>query len=280
MVGCPTVRPANGKYLPAGARLPASRDLARQLGMARHGIVEAYDELIADGLLTGRGRHGTFVATSAVSKHVPKNTTAQTPALWQRLPLAVPPTSLTARSKDWRLGGVNIDTLALETWRSACREAGRHLPPQGYGDARGDANLREAIAHWLNEQRSLSVHADHIVVTHGTGQALALLAHACLTRGDICAVEDPGYLGANRAFVRAGAGLHHVPVDTDGIVVSQIVSARPIPRLVHVTPAHQYPLGGRLSGTRRRALLDLAHAHGMLVVENEYDSEFHYAGTH
>ncbi|MEK6419330.1 MAG: PLP-dependent aminotransferase family protein [Burkholderia gladioli] len=266
--------------LPSGTRLPPTRDLAEQLGIARNCVVEAYDELIADGVLEGRGRSGTFVAARGAFAAPRREAVAGLPAVLRRFGNEhrdAPPQP--AAAFDWRLGQVNVRALPLEAWRNACREAGRHFPPAGYGDPRGEPRLRQAIAHWLHEHRSVTVDPDQIVVTHGTGQALHLVARTFLHEGDLCAVEDPGYLGANWAFARAGATLRHVSVDDEGLQVEQIVAAHAAPALVHVTPAHQYPLGGRLSGPRRRAIVELARAHGTLIVENEYDCEFHYAGT-
>lgn len=266
--------------LPRGTRLPPTRDLAEQLGIARNCVVEAYDELIADGVLEGRGRSGTFVAASRAFAAPRREEIAGLPLVLRRLGdehRDAPPQP--AAAFDWRLGQVNVRALPLEAWRNACREAGRHLPPAGYGDPRGEPGLRQAIAHWLHEHRSVPVDPDRIVVTHGTGQALHLVSRTLLHEGDLCAVEDPGYLGANWAFARAGATLRHVPVDDEGLQVEHIVHAQAAPALVHVTPAHQYPLGGRLSGPRRRAIVELARAHGTMIVENEYDCEFHYAGT-
>ena len=180
---------------------------------------------------------------------------------------------------DWRPGQASARTLPLDVWRSACREAGRHLPPQGYGDPRGEPGLRRAIADWLCEHRSVNVEPGQVVITHGTGHALHLLSQALLRGGDLCATEDPGYAGATLAFQRSGASLRYVPVDAEGIVIDRIVEDDAVPVLVHLTPAHQYPMGGRLSGPRRRALVELARTRAMLILENEYDCEFHYAGT-
>jgi GntR family transcriptional regulator / MocR family aminotransferase len=139
--------------------------------------------------------------------------------------------------------------------------------------------LRRAIVDWLAEHRSVRVSAEQIVVTHGTGQALDLIARALARPGDCCATEDPGYAGAALAFSRAHAVLRYVPVDSDGILAQQAFSGEPAPVLLHITPTHQYPMGGRLSGPRRRALIEAARAHGTLILENEYDCEFNYAGT-
>lgn len=264
-----------------GTRLPPSRELATQLAVARNCVVEAYDELIAEGLLEGRGRHGTFVVANATAVQTKAVRSDWTPLLLQRTGSdALGATGRPGSSAlDWRPGQAGARTLPLDVWRNACREAGRHLPPQGYGDPRGELALRRAIVAWLGEHRSVAVDPEQIVVTHGTGHALLLAAHALLREGEPCAMEDPGYGGAALAFTRAGASLRYVPVDEEGVVVDRIIDGDAVPVLIHVTPTHQYPMGGRLSGPRRRALVELARARRMLILENEYDCEFHYSGT-
>ena len=267
--------------LPPGTRLPPSRDLATQLAVARNCVVDAYDELIAEGILEGRGRQGTFVVASVPAVQGAATGARWTPSLLRRMSadaLGAHETPHDA-SLDWRPGQASARTLPLDVWRSACREAGRNLPPQGYGDPRGESALRRAIADWLCEHRSVNVEPAQIVITHGTGHALQLVAQALLRGGDLCATEDPGYAGATLAFQRSGALLRYVPVDAEGVIVERIAEDGAVPVLVHVTPAHQYPMGGRLSGPRRRALVELARTRAMLILENEYDCEFHYAGT-
>ena len=264
-----------------GTRLPPTRELAIQLVVARNCVVDAYDELIAEGILEGRGRHGTFVAASVPAVQGAAVGPSWTPLLLQRLSADAlrAPDRPDSASLDWRPGQASARTLPLDVWRNACREAGRHLPPQGYGDPRGEPGFRRAIADWLYEHRSINVEPEQIIVTHGTGHALHLAAQALLREGDLCATEDPGYAGAASAFLRRGASLRCVPVDAEGVVVERIVEDDSVPALIHVTPAHQYPMGGRLSGPRRRALVELARMRAMLILENEYDCEFHYAGT-
>ena len=264
-----------------GTRLPPTRELAIQLVVARNCVVDAYDELIAEDILEGRGRHGTFVAASVPAVQGAAVGPSWTPLLLQRLSADAlrAPDRPDSASLDWRPGQASARTLPLDVWRNACREAGRHLPPQGYGDPRGEPGFRRAIADWLYEHRSINVEPEQVIVTHGTGHALHLAAQALLREGDLCATEDPGYAGAASAFLRRGASLRCVPVDAEGVVVERIVADDSVPALIHVTPAHQYPMGGRLSGPRRRALVELARMRAMLILENEYDCEFHYAGT-
>ncbi|MDE1179248.1 PLP-dependent aminotransferase family protein [Paraburkholderia sp.] len=273
-----------------GTRLPPTRELARRLGVARNSIVDAYDELIADGLLEGRGRRGTFVtgdatpgAASPVTnapRETPPPTALQRHSVRRNRPDAAQPADApTHAAFDWRPGQANARALPIDAWRAACREAGRTLPPQGYGDPRGDASLRQAIADWLQQHRSVRVTAAQIVVTHGTGQALHLIARTLLQSGDRCVAENPGYAGATLAFDSADASTVHVPVDAHGLCVEPAFDGDVSPVMLHVTPTHQYPMGARLSGPRRRTLIDAARAGGTLILENEYDCEFNYAGT-
>jgi GntR family transcriptional regulator/MocR family aminotransferase len=267
--------------LPDGTRLPPSRELAAQLGVARNSVVDAYEELLADGLLEGQGRRGTFVRAGAIRLSTASGREDSMPVALRRHAASFhEETGASQPAFDWRAGQANARSLPLDVWRAACREAGRTLPPQDYGDPCGDPGLREAIVEWLREHRSVRVTAGQIVVTQGTGHALQVIARALVQRGEWCATEDPGYAGAALAFLRAGALLRHVPVDAEGIIVDQaFLPDEAPPVLLHVTPAHQYPLGGRLSGSRRRALVAAARAHGTIILENEYDSEFNYAGS-
>jgi GntR family transcriptional regulator/MocR family aminotransferase len=156
--------------LPSGTRLPPSRELAIELGVARNCVIDAYDELIAEGLLEGRGRHGTFVAASAPAARGTAVAPSSTPLLVQRMCADVlgAPERPASASLDWRPGQASARTLPLDVWRNACREAGRNLPPQGYGDPRGEPGLRRAIADWLSEHRSVNVEPEQIIVTQGT----------------------------------------------------------------------------------------------------------------
>ena len=256
----------------AGTRLPPSRDAAVQLGVGRNTVVDAYAELLAHGLVETRGRHGTFVAApprQAARAH------AAPPRLLRRLDTAADRPS--APAQDWRLGQSGAQLLPLRAWRTACREAGRKLPPAGYGDPRGDAGFREAITDWLRHERGAHVDPRQVIVTPGTAAGLDLLARVLVRPGDVCVVERPGYPRAAQALAAAGAVLRPVAVDTQGLRVDEAFAAGP-PALLHLTPAHQHPLGGRLSGARRRALAALVLKHGCLVLENEYDHEFVHEG--
>lgn len=260
-----------GRIAP-GRPLPPTREAALQLGIGRNTVVDAYSDLVAEGLLEARGRLGTFVAPRVARA---STTEAHHPRAVRRLPSqrVVPH----APAQDWRLGQSGSQLLPLQVWRAACREAGRHLPPPDYGDPKGLMALREAIAAWLRRHRGTDHDAQQIVVTQGTGAALELLARVLVRPGDLCAVEGPGYPRAAAAFGAVGGAVLHVPVDSQGMQVGRAFAGR-APTVLHLTAAHQYPSGVRLSGIRRAELTALVTRRGSLLIENEYDHEFIHEG--
>lgn len=145
----------------------------------------------------------------------------------------------------------------------------------GYGDPQGYLPLREAIAGYLQQSRGVVCNAQQIVVTTSSQQSLQLVATLLVDNGDAVWVEQPGYLGARNAFSSAGARLHAVPVDAQGINPD---SELPIPRLIYLTPSHQYPTGVSLSLSRRLTLIDYARVNRSWIIEDDYDSELHYDG--
>lgn len=268
--------------LPPGARLPPTRNLAAQLGVGRNTVVAAYAVLQSQGWIEGRGRQGSFV--TALAAPVRASARAASASDRASTPSPAGPTRIVRRLRttsrnevpphlDWRLGQASTLSLPIATWRKACREVGRHLPPASDGDPRGEPFLRRAIAQWLLYRCGMQASADQIIVTQGASQAIAQLAELLLRPGDICAVESPGYVRAANIFVQQGAEVVPVPVDQEGMDIDRAFAGR-APALLHLTPAHHYPLGMRLSGPRRHRLLQLARRHGTLILENEYDHEF------
>ncbi len=166
----------------------------------------------------------------------------------------------------WQAG---IDPAA---WRRAWRHAGSE-PVSAQPDPRGRILLREALTGYLRRSRGVSAAADQILVTRGVSAGLGLVAAALLRPGDRVGVEEPGYQAARAVFASRGARLVPCRVDGDGLVVDELPGDL---RLVYTTPAHQYPLGGRLPVPRRQALATWARSTGALIVEDDYDGEFRY----
>ncbi len=144
-----------------------------------------------------------------------------------------------------------------------------------YGDPQGYLPLREAIAAHVHQTRGVICDARQVIVLTSSQQALQLIATLLLDSGDSVWMEEPGYTGARNAFISAGAALTPVAVDGDGLRVDPSL---PDPRLIYLTPSHQYPTGAALSLARRLALLALADRQQAWIVEDDYDSEFHYDG--
>ncbi|GGO65641.1 MocR-like pyridoxine biosynthesis transcription factor PdxR [Nonomuraea cavernae] len=251
--------------LAPGERLPSSRALAAQLGVSRTVITEAFQQLYAEGWLEGRHGSGTFVAS--LETH--------------RRPAAVPPTSspapapvadLAAGAIDLRPGHPWVRDYDRAAWKRAWRKAG-DLPPGDRSDPYGLPRLRELLAGHLRRTRSVAVEPESILVTRGTGNGLDLCALALLGGGGRAGVEEPGYHVARTVFAARGAEVVPCPVDEDGVIVDGLPDDL---GLLYTTPAHQYPLGGRLPIPRRERLLAWARATGAMIVEDDYDAEFRY----
>jgi GntR family transcriptional regulator/MocR family aminotransferase len=250
--------------LVAGLRLPSSRYLADQLGVRRNAIVGAYEHLLSDGLLEARIGAGTYVASRLPPRLDP--TVAA--------PFAVAP----YRRAAFALGQTYADPQLLRRLANAARRrisAGADL---GYGDPRGSEALRQQIAVHLAASRGIRCDPSCILIVGGTQQGVRLCADALLRPGDLVWVEDPGYPATRATLSAAGMRVLPVPVDADGLDVAAGRRLEPRAKAVYVTPSHQFPTGVTMRMERRIALLAWARAARAWVFEDDYDSEFRYAG--
>lgn len=280
----------SGRLRP-GDRLPATRDLAARLGLARNTVARAYGDLLAEGYLEGRVGSGTYVApglggeAGAQAEGKPALAPSGQPRrlsdwVGRALREARDRQVISALPYDFRPGTPDWDAFPRTLWlqllgRALRREAGELTR---YGDPAGYLPLRQAIARHLAISRGVVTAADQVVIVSGSQQALDLLARLRVDPGEAVAVEDPGYPEARRVFAAADARLIPVPVDDEGLAVEELVRQREEPRIVYVTPSHQFPTGATLPLTRRLALLEWAARRDVLIVEDDYDSEFRYAG--
>lgn len=275
---------ALSRRLRAGEPLPSSRALAKDLGVHRNTVLAAYEELIGQGVLYTHPARGTFVAELPPAPRAPRAPRAagapgfplRDVDVWQPLTPA-PPGGLALASGIPDLRLFPVDDLA-RAWRRALRRHPERL--LGYGDERGDPALRRALAAMLSARRGLSIDEDGVLVVRGSQMGLDLCARLLLAPGDVVAVEALGYAPAWAALRAAGARLVPVPVDGEGLDTSAFADliAKERVRAVYVTPHHQYPTTVTLSAARRLALLDVCAAHGIAVLEDDYDHEFHYEG--
>src|SRR4051812_48570494 len=247
--------------LRAGTPLPSTRVLARQLGVARGVVVEAYAQLAAEGYLKTRQGAPTRVAPVA-ARSSPE----------RRRPEAPPPPRY-----DLRASVPDLSAFPRKAWIAAERRALGALPHAAldYPEMNGSARLREALASYLGRARGLVADPARIVITTGTLQSVGLLADVLRARGiDRIAVEQPGFHIHRALLRRRGLAAVPVPVDSDGLVVERLAATGA--RAVLVTPAHQMPLGAVLPPERRAALLEWAGRYDAVVIEDDYDGEYRY----
>ncbi|MDW5330852.1 PLP-dependent aminotransferase family protein [Plantactinospora sp. KLBMP9567] len=268
--------------VPVGGRLPATRVLAAELGVSRGVVTEAYQRLVEDGHVTGRGRGGTVVVSAPIDAPAvpsrPTGTPAPATGLFGTGPRPDIFDSLRAAPAriDLTPGVPDLAAFPRGAWLRAERAVLRDLAPGdfGYGDPRGTPRLRLTVAHWLARNRGIGVDPDDVLVVAGVAQALTLLGQVLHADGvRTVAVEDPGSLGVRQQLRSWGLATPPIPVDAGGLRVDELVaSGAPA---VMLTPAHQFPTGVVLDGARRRELMRWA-ADGGLIVEDDYDAEHRY----
>jgi GntR family transcriptional regulator / MocR family aminotransferase len=274
--------------LGAGERLPSSRDLAQDLNLSRNTVVAAINQLSVEGYLASRVGSGTYVndhVPRASGLRTPRGALAQAPhhqaaLLSQRGEALAHRFSATGLEvQPFTPGIADFSAFPLALWQRLQNKHWRMTYPDmlDYNTSGGYAPLRRAIADYLRVFRSVQLEADQVIVTTGTQQSLELCARLLADHGDTVWVEDPAYWGAMKAFIANGQHVHPVPTDDEGIRPTEADDAQP-PKLIYVTPSHQYPTGAVMSLTRRHQLLATARAHGAWVLEDDYDSEYRFSG--
>ena len=262
--------------LSSGERLPSTRELARSLRLSRGTVASAYERLCAEGVLESRKGSGTYVpahVTPSRARCAPRGQRVAPRSVWSELPPGVPdPGDVTF---DLAGGEPDPRLFPLATWRRLMAETLRpsFITTNPYAGT-GNPALQSAIASYLGRSRGVVAQGDDILVTSGSQQAFDLVARVLVAPGDRVAVESPGYSSLVRLWLSHGAVVTGVEVDDEGLVVESLPDDA---RVVYVTPSHQFPTGVVMSLPRRVALLEWAAAHGAVIVEDDYDSEFRYA---
>ncbi|MEU1055019.1 PLP-dependent aminotransferase family protein [Streptomyces sp. NPDC005876] len=274
---------ADGR-LPVGSRLPATRVLAGELGVSRGVVTEAYRRLVEDGFLAGRGRNGTVVVGAPAAPPAPAASPAPgEPAAPRPVFAAEPGADVfdTLRGAPARIdlspGLPDLSAFPRAAWLRAERQVLGHLAAAdlGYGDPRGTPALRRAVAHWVARNRGVRADPGEVLVVSGTAQTLTLLGRVLRDDGiRAVAVEDPGSLGARQHLRDRGLDTPPVAVDSEGVRVDELRATGAA--AVLLTPAHQFPTGVVLRGSRRNELTRWARETGGLVIEDDYDAEHRY----
>jgi GntR family transcriptional regulator/MocR family aminotransferase len=278
--------------LAPGARLPSTRALAADEGLSRNTVLRAYDQLLGEGYVVGRHGSATRVAAelpadvAAIARGAarPRRRCPSVPRLSRyALRLGGERASWAVRERplpyDFRYGRPSFADFPHATWNRVLARRARAAGARDldYGDPAGLPTLRVAIADYVARARAVECRPEQVVVVYGSQQGLDLVARLLLDPGDRVVLEEPHYAGARRVFQAAGAHLVAVPVDGEGLCVDAIRPATQM-RLACVTPSHQFPTGAVMTLSRRIALLAWAERAGAYVLEDDYDSEYRYAG--
>jgi GntR family transcriptional regulator/MocR family aminotransferase len=254
-----------------GDKLPTTRDIAKRFGVSRGAAVAAYEMLVADGFAEARVGAGTYVAEAVPLVLAAPAASTVSPAIMEQEARAPLPGALGCSTAD----ETSLRIFRMLMNRHLAKPSARHFH---YNDPAGSLALRVEVAAYLKAARGVVCEPDQVIMTAGTQQGLDLAVRALLKPGDPVWLEDPCYAAARELFEGTGLSVTAVPVDGEGIDVAAGVAARPDAKAVYVTPSHQYPLGVTLSMARRLALIDWARQAGAYILEDDYDSEFRFAG--
>jgi GntR family transcriptional regulator/MocR family aminotransferase len=279
------------RRLKPGARMPSTRSLGIQYSISRGTVVEAFDQLLAEGYTHTEVGSGTYVASdlpdqflSASGKPAAFPLPTSKAALSKRVQQSLKDVELTPAShsigKAFRAYEPAIDLFPVELWARVASRVLRRAPRSlyGHGNAAGYQPLRRAIAEYVGASRGVRCSPEQIIVTSGAQQALDLIGRVLLAKGDQVWMEDPGYSGALRTLRATDARIVPVPVDGDGLIVKAGRKLAPKAKLAYVTPANQFPMGVTMSADRRLELLRWAASANAWIVEDDYDAEYRYFG--
>ena len=276
------------RRLRPGQRLPSTRGLAAELEISRVPVLNAFDQLLAEGYLESRVGAGTYVAgslpgePSAAGERPVARGPAPRPG--RRVVSRAPAVLLRAAPEPWfqgwgafRVAEPDVDHFPFPVWSSLvarhCRARGSLLH---YGDPAGYGPFRESVAAYLRTARAVRCEAAQIMAVSGSQQALEISARVLLDPRSPVWIEEPGYRGARDVLTIVGARLVPVPVDDQGLDVAAGIARCPRARVAYVTPSHQYPLGVTMTASRRLRLLEWAQNNGSWIIEDDYDSEYRY----
>jgi GntR family transcriptional regulator/MocR family aminotransferase len=283
----------SGSFDSSASRVPSSRVLAASLGISRPTVNQAFSKLFAEGYLQVRKRSGIFVADHLPATFLKAARLATTARIQHPLRVARRVTRMTdfrsGRQLDVGIGGPPsvtfvaglpaVDEFPIAVWErlreQVLEKKGAHL--LRYASSRGEIELRKAIAAYLCDFRGANCHPDQIVVVGGMQQAMLTCAMALINEGEVAWIEDPGFLQARNVLAFAGAKLVPRRIDREGLVIGKC-SRQNSPRLVFVTPSHQFPFGVTMSLTRRKALIEFADSRDSYILEDDYNSEFRFDG--
>ncbi len=253
-----------------GEKLPSSRDLGRQLNIARNVVIESYEQLAAEGYVYTKNGSGTYVSKGAFFEKAP-------------IMKALPGTDIKEARQEgdticFRTGIPDLSAIPVKLWGKLYKEITLSVPPalMDYQNSYGDYSLRYQLANYLRRTRGVMALPDNILITNGAAQAFSLL---CQMAGndEYALVENPLSYGILHTLKSNGVKLHTIPVDEFGMNTSALPAIPP--RLIFTTPSHQFPTGVVLPISRRIEMIQYARKYNAYIVEDDYDSEFRFDGS-
>ncbi|BEM01132.1 MULTISPECIES: PLP-dependent aminotransferase family protein [Serratia] len=272
--------------LPPSSRLPASRDLAQELSLSRNTVLTVYEQLLAEGYVSARAGSGTFVADTVPDSCL---STGGAPADGSGQPRRVELSErgaallhhASASPKQWGAfipGVPDVNAFPHQLFSKIQARLSRRPAPQRltYSNQGGSPELQHALVEYLRVARSVRCSPEQILITEGIHQAIDLVTRMLCNPGDDAWIEEPGYWGIRNILRINALNICPLAVDEAGLVPPEQPTTPP--RLIFVTPSHQYPLGSVMSLARRQRLLALARNAGGWIVEDDYDSEFRFSG--
>ena len=264
-----------GGMLPADTRLPSIRSLAAQLNISATPVELAYQQLLSEGFIASKPRSGYVVQPI----HMLSGTETEAKTGSDHLPLPVPP--ITPRDSrqyayDFHISKNDFSLFPHKIWRSLYQEQLANPDLLQYGDPQGEPALRSSIAAHLRQFRGMRCTAEQVVVGGDQHTLCSLLCHILPGGERRLAIEEPGYHLLPAAFRRNGYEILPVPLEEDGLDAEKLYNHRA--NAVYISPSHQFPCGMIMSIAKRHTLLDWARTTDSYIIEDDYDSEFHYHG--
>lgn len=288
----------SGRLSP-GQRIPSTRTLSLSLGISRATVTMGYEYLLSEGYLQAATGSGTYVCRQLPDELLRAKNLASKERATAKLSTKHPNLKKLSKygshlkDKEWlQYGGSEpdiqfsfgrpaMDEFPMRIWTQLYNKHAKNSPISELdcpSKAKGHRPLREAIASYLGRARAVRCTADQIIIVNGSQQAIDLVSRVIIDRGDAIGIENPGYIGAKKAFEVQGALSIPLQVDSSGLVASELSEKGKNIKLVYVTPSHQFPTGVVMSLARRLELLDWAHRTNSFIVEDDYDSEYRYKG--
>lgn len=265
--------------LAAGSRLPPTRALATELGVSRITVLSAYEQLCAEGFLQSRVGSGSYVSTLQLTPRLrlPETRSIEPPSRYAARARLHADRSIARQHHGLRFnlqyGEISLRPGMNQIWGKELARAAAFTPLERT-ISEGSLALREQICKYLANRRGVRAEPADVLIVNGSQQAFGLTAKVLLDEGDSVVMEEPHYFGAWRSFAAQGAAMQPVRTDEEGLVCAELPSKPP--RLICVTPSHQFPSGPVMSLPRRFELLRYADAHACWILEDDYDSEFRY----